>query len=284
MHDPPSTRATILISGEGSNLQALIDASTTTMPYLHIVRVISNKRNANGLNRAASASIPTAYHNLVSGKYQMPGERDPLLRTAAREKYDADLAALVLADAPDIVVCAGWMHIVTPQFLDPLTARRIPVINLHPALPGMYDGINAIKRAYDDYLGGRLAGDETGIMIHYVISEVDRGEPIIVEKLKCRTPESLEELETRIHQEEHKLIVKGTALAIIKLWEEKTKSAYIMRSFKLHHSRPQEISAQTPTTMRFGIILRETLEVDDQAEHLKDIRLEEFSSLTRVFE
>ncbi|CAL3970536.1 unnamed protein product, partial [Diplocarpon coronariae] len=106
MHDPPPTRATILISGEGSNLQALIDASSTTMPYLKIVRVISNKRTANGLNRASSASIPTAYHNLVSGKYQTPGERDPLLRAAAREKYDADLATLVLADSPDIVVCA----------------------------------------------------------------------------------------------------------------------------------------------------------------------------------
>ncbi|KAK2623610.1 hypothetical protein QTJ16_006791 [Diplocarpon rosae] len=266
MRDPPSTRVTVLISGEGSNLQALIDASTTTMPYLHIVRVISNKRNANGLNRAASASIPTAYHNLVSGKYQMPGERDPLLRTAAREKYDADLAGLVLADAPDIVVCAGWMHIVTPQFLDPLAARRVPVINLHPALPGMYDGINAIKRAYDDYVVGKLAGDETGIMIHYVISEVDRGEPIIVEKIKCRTPETLEELETRIHQEEHNIIVKGTALAITRLWEEKTKTTLREASSS---TRLWDNPAQTPTTMRFGFNLRETLEVDDQDDSVR---------------
>lgn len=224
MHDPPTTRATVLISGEGSNLQALIDATTSTMPYLNIVRVISNKAKANGLNRASAASIPTTYHNLVSGKYQAPGENDQAIKAAAREKYDADLAEMVLADAPDIVICAGWMHIVTLKFLDPLAARKVPVINLHPALPGMYDGIEAIARAYEDYQKGKLDNDETGIMIHYVISEVDRGEPIVVRKIKCNTPETLEELKTRIHEHEHQLILEGTAMAIIRLWEERSQS------------------------------------------------------------
>lgn len=108
MHDPPVTKVSVLISGEGSNLQALIDATTTTMPYLKIIRVISNKSGANGLNRAKNASIPTAYHNLVSGKYLASGEKDPAVRKAGREKYDADLAKLILADEPDLVVCAGW--------------------------------------------------------------------------------------------------------------------------------------------------------------------------------
>ncbi len=135
MHDLPDTRATVLISGEGSNLQALIDASTTTMPYLKIVRVISNKAKANGLNRAKRASIPTRYHNLVSGKYYQPGEKDQSVKQAARQKYDADLAQIVLEDSPDIIICAGWMHILTPEFLSPLAEKKIPVINLHPALP-----------------------------------------------------------------------------------------------------------------------------------------------------
>ncbi|KAH7342370.1 putative phosphoribosylglycinamide formyltransferase [Rhexocercosporidium sp. MPI-PUGE-AT-0058] len=211
MHDPPNTRATVLISGEGSNLQALIDASTTIMPYLQIVRVISNKAKANGLNRATKASIPTKYHNLISGKYYAAGEKDPAVKQAAREKYNADLADIVLADSPDIVICAGWMHIVSPAFLDPLAERKVPVINLH-------------RRAYDDYHKGKLENDETGIMIHYVISEVDRGQPIVVRKIKCRTPETLEELNERVHGQEHELILEGTAMAIHNLWEERKKS------------------------------------------------------------
>jgi phosphoribosylglycinamide formyltransferase len=137
MPDPNPTKATILISGEGSNLQALIDASVTTMPYLKIIRVISNKAKANGLNRAKNASIPTAYHNLVSGKYHAAGEKDQEVKQAARVKYDADLADIVLKDEPDLVICAGWMHVLAPSFLDPLAERDVPVINLHPALPGM---------------------------------------------------------------------------------------------------------------------------------------------------
>ncbi len=135
------------------------------MPYLQIVRVISNKAKANGLNRASAALIPTKYHNLVSGKYYAAGEKDQAIKQAAREKYDADLAGIVLADSPDIVICAGWMHIVSPKFLDPLAEKKVPVINLHPALPQMYDGIDAIKRAYDDYHKGNLPHDETGIMM-----------------------------------------------------------------------------------------------------------------------
>ncbi|KAI9055129.1 hypothetical protein LZ554_000094 [Drepanopeziza brunnea f. sp. 'monogermtubi'] len=221
MPDPKPTKATVLISGEGSNLQALIDATTTTMPYLQIVRVISNKAKANGLNRASAASIPTTYHNLISGKYHASGEKDQAVKAAAREKYDADLAEIVLADSPDIVVCAGWMHIVTPKFLDPLSARSVPVINLHPALPGKYDGIRAIERAYDDFRKGKLENDETGIMIHYVIREVDGGDPIVVRKIKCQMLESLDELTTRIHEHEHELILEGTAMAIIELWKKR---------------------------------------------------------------
>ncbi|KAF8863310.1 putative phosphoribosylglycinamide formyltransferase [Acephala macrosclerotiorum] len=223
MHDLPPTKATVLISGEGSNLQALIDASTTTLPYLNITRVISNKAKANGLNRAKAANIPTTYHNLISGKYYASGEQDEEVKKAGRERYDARLAEIVLADEPDIVICAGWMHILTPQFLDPLKEKNVPVINLHPALPGKYDGKDAIKRAYDDYHKGKLEHDTTGIMIHYVISEVDRGRPIVVRQIKCQTPETLEELSNRIHCQEHELIVEGTAMAIHELWEGRSK-------------------------------------------------------------
>jgi len=224
MHNPPPTKITVLISGNGSNLQALIDASTTTMPHLQIIRVISNRKQAYGLSRAEKASIPTAYHNLIAGKYLAAGEKDPSAQLRGREKYDADLADLVLADSPDLVVCAGWLHILAPSFLEPLIAKNVPVINLHPALPGMYDGINAIERAYADFQNGKLENGRTGIMIHYLISEVDRGTPILVREIECKSEETLEELTERIHEQEHQIIVEGTAMAIIKLWEGRNGS------------------------------------------------------------
>jgi phosphoribosylglycinamide formyltransferase len=143
------------------------------MPYLQIVRVISNKKFAPGREKAKAASIPEAYHNILPYYPNDLEKLDPdakaAAKAAAREKYDADLAGKVLADNPDIVVCAGFMHILSPKFLDPLAEKNVPVINLHPAKPGQYDGINAIQRAYDDYHKGKLEGDKTGLMIHYVV-------------------------------------------------------------------------------------------------------------------
>jgi len=81
--------------------------------------------------------------------------------------------------------------------------------------------VDAIKRAYDDYHKGKLEHDETGIMIHYLIKEVDRGTPIVIRKIKCKTPETLDELKERIHEQEHTLIVEGTAMAIHSLWGER---------------------------------------------------------------
>ena len=102
----PTTRLTVLISGSGTNLQALIDACVSGfIPNTQIVRVISNKGKAKGLERAAKAGIPTTVHNLVTGKYVASGEKDQEKRTTGRQKYDADLAAIVLEDKPDLVVC-----------------------------------------------------------------------------------------------------------------------------------------------------------------------------------
>lgn len=117
------------------------------------------------------------------------------------------------------------MHILTPKFLDPLEKRepKIPVINLHPALPGAYDGAEAIERAYNDFQEGKLENDTTGIMIHYVISEVDRGEPIVVRQIKCKPLETLDDLKKRIHAEEHQLILEGSQMAIHNLWEQRSK-------------------------------------------------------------
>lgn len=209
-------RITVMISGSGTNLQALIDAiKNNTLPNASIIRVISNRAKAYGLERARNASIPTAYHNLV--KYKKNGVDEQL----ARSEYDGDLAQLVLHDAPDLVVCAGWMHVLAPSFLDPVSEAGVEVINLHPALPGQFDGANAISRAQQAWLGGQI--DKTGVMIHKVIAEVDRGDPLLVKEIRFieGVDEDMVSLEQRIHEIEHRAIVEGTAIACKAILETK---------------------------------------------------------------
>ncbi|KAL5117599.1 Bifunctional purine biosynthetic protein ADE5,7 [Pleosporales sp. CAS-2024a] len=200
----------VLISGNGSNLQALIDAcGTPKLPNTRITHVISNRKAAYGLERAANASIPTTYHNLVPYKKQHPDNMD-----AARAAYDADLAKMMLAlsPRPSLIVCAGWMHIVTASFLDPIARAGIQIINLHPALPGEFAGAGAIERAWK---AGREQGlKRTGVMIHNVIAQVDAGTAIVTREVELREGEELEALEQRMHAVEHELIVEGTRLAL----------------------------------------------------------------------
>lgn len=131
-------RLTVLISGNGSNLQAVIDKVSEGQIPANIVRVISNRKDAYGLERAKRADIPTQYHNLVKYKKQHPSTPEGV--QAAREEYDAELARLVLADSPDLVACLGFMHVLSPKFLEPLEAKQLKIINLHPALPGAFNG------------------------------------------------------------------------------------------------------------------------------------------------
>lgn len=123
------TRLAVLISGSGTNLQAILDAIAAKHLTAKVVLVVSNRKAAYGLTRAESAGIPTLYFPLQA--YAESG----------RDRYDAALADKISACQPDLIVLAGWMHVLSPIFLD-----RFPksVINLHPALPGIFPGINAI--------------------------------------------------------------------------------------------------------------------------------------------
>ena len=167
-------RLTVLISGNGSNLQALIDGCFSgTVAKSGIVRVISNRKGARGLERAREAGIATHYHNLVRYGARFPSaEASIRYGDEARRAYDADLAALVLADDPDLVVCAGWMHVLSDAFLTPLARAGVPAINLHPALPGQFNGAAAIERAWRKARDDNL--DRTGVMVHYVIGKFVR--------------------------------------------------------------------------------------------------------------
>jgi phosphoribosylglycinamide formyltransferase len=136
-------RTTVLISGNGSNLQAVIDKIAAQQLNAKIVRVLSNRKDAYGLERARKANIPTQYHNLVQYKKQQPATPEGV--QAAREEYDAELARLILADEPELVVCLGFMHVLSPRFLEPLQAAGVRIINLHPALPGAFNGVVSIE-------------------------------------------------------------------------------------------------------------------------------------------
>lgn len=206
-------RITVLISGKGSNLQALIDAcGTDALPNAHIVKVISDRKDAYGLKRAETAGIPTEYLGILPFKKKYPDDNENPQFQEARRAYDAKLQELVLADEPDIVVGAGFMRILTTSFLDPVKSSKIPIINLHPSMPGDLIGANCIQRAWDEYQAGKRT--KTGIMIHYVIAEVDKGEPIVWEGVSIEGCKHMQDLEERIHEREHPLMVEGTRKAI----------------------------------------------------------------------
>lgn len=207
MTSPPA-RLTILISGSGTNLQAIIDAcKSDALPNTEIVRVISDRKDAYGLKRAEAAKIPTKYHGILPYKKRFPDTSPSPKFKEAREAYDLELASLVLQDAPDLVVCAGFMRILTPSFLIPLQSAKLPIINLHPALHGDLVGANCIEMAWKEFEAGKRKN--TGVMIHYVIAEVDMGAPICQAEVDIEGCGSLGELQERIHGVEHGLIVEG---------------------------------------------------------------------------
>ena len=206
-HD--QAKITVLISGSGSNLQALIDSSNTdALPNAKITRVISDRKDAYGLERAKTAGIATSYHGILPYKKKYPDSSEEPKFDEARRAYDADLASIVLKDAPSIVVCAGFMRILTTSFLDPLRDADTPIINLHPSLHGDLVGAGCINRAWEEFQEGKRT--KTGVMVHYVIAEVDMGEAIVELPVDMEGCATLEELEGRIHAAEHGLIVEGT--------------------------------------------------------------------------
>jgi formyltetrahydrofolate-dependent phosphoribosylglycinamide formyltransferase len=192
-------RIVVLISGGGTNLQALIDAINAGVLEAEICLVVSNRRAAYGLERAKNAKLETLYAPL---KPYRDAER-------SREEYDADLATSIAKFNPDLIVQAGWMHILSPAFLEQFPKR---VINLHPALPGEFDGANAIVRAWEAHKNSNL--ERTGAMIHWVIPKVDAGEVIISREVEFLEDDTLDSFEARLHMLEHQLIVEGTRRAL----------------------------------------------------------------------
>ncbi|MEW6094367.1 MAG: phosphoribosylglycinamide formyltransferase [Chloroflexota bacterium] len=183
------TKLVVFISGNGSNLQAILDACASGELPAIVAAVFSNKADAYGLERARRAGVPA----MVVEKSK---DQD-------RRAYDAQLAEMVAAYQPDWVVLAGWMRILTSAFLDRFPNR---VINLHPALPGTFPGTHAIERAYEAWQRGEV--EKTGVMVHLVPDEgVDAGPVLGVKEIRFQPGESLEQFESRVHEIEHRILV-----------------------------------------------------------------------------
>jgi len=194
-----------LISGSGSNLQAIIDAIASGELQATIELVVSNRSDAYGLERARLAGIPTLYFPL--GRFKDGGR--------TREDYDRALAAELRPYRPGLVVLAGWMLVLSPAFLDLFPEK---VINLHPALPGMFAGTHAIERTFAAFQNGEV--EHGGCMIHYVVPEIDAGPIIIAEKVPLFPGENLAQFEERIHATEHRIIVEAIRLHFNEIEED----------------------------------------------------------------
>ncbi len=182
----------VLISGSGTNLQALMDAAADGRLAAQIVLVVSNRKAAYGLARAEKAGIERLLWPLWP--YREAGK--------SREQYDADLAAKIAVYRPDLIALAGWMHILSPAFLDQFPGR---VINLHPALPGQFAGTRAVERAYEAFQRGEIR--HSGCMAHHVIPEVDAGAVIVQEIVPILAEDSLADFEARMREAEHRVLL-----------------------------------------------------------------------------
>lgn len=178
----PKKRIVVLISGSGSNLQAIIDACTQQTIAGEICAVISNRADAYGLERARQSNIPA---HVVSHK-----DYD------SRENYDVALQTNIDQFTPDLVVLAGFMRILTPRFVQHYQGK---MLNIHPSLLPKYQGLHTHQRAID-------AGDsEHGVSVHFVTEELDGGPVIQQAKVLIETSDTAETLAAKVLKEEHQL-------------------------------------------------------------------------------
>ncbi|MBD2858389.1 phosphoribosylglycinamide formyltransferase [Spongiibacter sp. KMU-158] len=170
----------VLISGSGSNLQAIIDQGQTTGSHYQVAAVISNKPQALGLVRAQEAGIATACVEHT--------------QFDSRESFDIALSEVIDQFQPDLVVLAGFMRILTPDFVRRYLGR---LLNIHPSLLPKYPGLHTHQRAID-------AGDsEAGATVHFVTEELDGGPPVLQAKVPILPGDSAETLANRVLSKEH---------------------------------------------------------------------------------
>jgi phosphoribosylglycinamide formyltransferase-1 len=178
----PQKSIVVLVSGNGSNLQAIIDDISQQKINGKIAAVIANKENAYGLIRAENAGIPAIFidHN----------------NFASREEYDAKMIECINEFSPSLIVLAGFMRILTPTFVEHFQGR---MLNIHPSLLPKYKGLHTHQRAID-------AGDnEHGVSVHFVTPELDGGPVVLQSKVPIFDQQDMQELADRVQQQERQM-------------------------------------------------------------------------------
>jgi phosphoribosylglycinamide formyltransferase-1 len=182
----PLPRVAVLVSGEGSNLQALIDAGRAGGLGAALVCVVSNRAAARGLERARTAGIAVEHVGGIKGE--------------ARERYDARLAAVLAAYALDFIVLAGFMRIFSAEFVGAWSGR---ILNIHPSLLPAHPGLETHRRVLD-------AGDPWhGATVHFVTADLDAGPAVVQYRLRVRPADTVETLARRVHVGEHIILPRA---------------------------------------------------------------------------
>lgn len=178
----PMKRILVLISGNGSNLQTILDHCASGKVAGEVVGVISNRVDAYGLVRAKEAGVATA----ILAQQQF----------ASRAEYDVALLALMADYQPDLVVLAGFMRILSADLVRHFAGR---MINIHPSLLPKYQGLHTHQRAIDD--GER----EHGASVHFVTEELDGGPVILQARVPIFEGDSADEVAARVQVQEHSI-------------------------------------------------------------------------------
>lgn len=184
-------RAAVLISGNGSNLQALIDAAEKPDYPASIVLVISNKEDAFGLTRAKNADIPA--HVIKHNNYN------------SREEFDMAVNTILEQNQIEFVCLAGFMRILSHKFVNIWLGK---MLNIHPSLLPDFKGANAVRDALNSGV------KESGCSVHLVTEEMDAGEIIAQAKVPILPDDTQETLHQRIHLQEHILYPRALELLI----------------------------------------------------------------------
>ena len=173
-------RVAVLLSGRGSNFQSLLHASLDGSLGGEISLVVSNRPGVGGLTIAQDAGIETA---LIDHQ-----------RYPTREAFDQDLAGAIDHTQPDLVVLAGFMRILTPEFVTRFSGR---LMNIHPSLLPLYPGLHTHQRALDN------GDNHAGATVHYVTGEIDGGPPVLQAKVHVNSRDDADALAARVLAVEH---------------------------------------------------------------------------------
>jgi len=180
--NPKNPRLVVLVSGSGSNLQAIIDACQNREIPGEVAAVIANRPDCKGLERAANAGIPAVAIDHTTFD--------------SRDAFDNELARCIDAYSADLVVLAGFMRILTDSFVERYAGR---LLNIHPSLLPRYPGLNTHQRAIE-------AGDEyAGATVHFVTRELDGGPSIIRARVAVEKHDTADELASRVLKQEHRI-------------------------------------------------------------------------------